>query len=306
MNNLFGQLRNRSRLFLFMLLPTLIVILIIGSILARMIKVITTGSVGVVEFSGKIASEPLKPGIHRVNPWSNVAIYSTQMVDIKETIEATSREGLGFNVDVSLQYHINPDRVIELYQTIGRDEKEIVISRFRSTVRMITALYPVEAIYSTKRQELSDRLESRLKDELEPLGLTVDGVYVREVMLPDSFQAMIQNKLNEDQQNQQATFAIEQERQQMEFRLEQERQEAERKRIEAQGTADAQAILAQQDIPEILEIRSMEVIEQLAESPNAKIVILGNTGGNNVPLVLQALSTQGGLPAQQPQPQPQQ
>ncbi|MEM8638474.1 MAG: prohibitin family protein [Cyanobacteria bacterium P01_G01_bin.54] len=250
-----------------------------GTLLIRGIKIISTGSVGVLEVAGTVAKEPLPPGMHWVNPWGNVEIYSTQIQDIKETIEATSKEGLGFNVDVSLQYHIAPDYATEVYKTIGKDEQEIVISRFRSIVRMITARYPAEAIYSEKRQELSEQLQIELKQSLEPLGFVLDGVFIREVMLPPSLQQAIQEKINEEQAGKQ-----------MAFKLEQERQEAERKRIEAQGKADAREILAQKTTPEILQIRSLEILEKLVESGDNKVIILGSGDDPNMPLMLRALN----------------
>ena len=59
----------------------------------------------------------------------------------------------------------------------------------------------------------------------------------------------------------------------MEFELQQERLEAQRKKIEAQGVSDAQQILAQGLSAEIIQWRSLEVLEKLSASPNAKLII---------------------------------
>ena len=63
----------------------------------------------------------------------------------------------------------------------------------------------------------------------------------------------------------------------MEFELEQERLEAQRKKIEAQGVRDAQQVLAEGLSEEIIKWRSLEVLEKLSNSPNAKLII---TDGN--------------------------
>lgn len=235
----------------------------LGILFVRGLSVIRAGHVGVVETAGTI-SRSLKPGIYWVNPFGSVEVYSTRIQDVKETVEATSLEGLSFNIDVSLQYHIDPGNVTEVYENIGDEETEIVTSRFRSIVRMVTAQYPVEAIYSVKRQEVSDRLQESLVAEIEPLGLIVDAVYLREVVLPDSLRASIQQ-----------TVDVEQQKKQFQAKLEQEQQEAERKRIEARGKADAQEILSRGMTPEILQLRAIEAMEKLAESDNAKVVIMG-------------------------------
>ena len=71
----------------------------------------------------------------------------------------------------------------------------------------------------------------------------------------------------------------------MNFILQKEKQEAERKRIEAQGIADFQKIVAQGISPQLLEWKGIEATEKLAASGNSKVVVVGNTK-NGLPLIL--------------------
>ncbi len=71
----------------------------------------------------------------------------------------------------------------------------------------------------------------------------------------------------------------------MAFRLQKETQEAQRKRIEAQGIRDFQQIVAQGISPQLLEWKGIEATENLAKSPNSKIVVIGS-GKNGLPLIL--------------------
>ncbi|MGB5107491.1 MAG: prohibitin family protein, partial [Candidatus Zixiibacteriota bacterium] len=80
-------------------------------------------------------------------------------------------------------------------------------------------------------------------------------------------------------------LASQQEAQRMEFILQKEQQEAERKRIEAQGIADFQKIVSAGINDKLLEWKGIETTEKLAQSPNAKIVIIGNSK-NGLPLIL--------------------
>mgnify|MGYP002776987718 FL=1 len=247
------------------------------AVLFRNVILIGGGNVGVVESFGQISSKPLLSGVHLVNPFSTVEVYSTRLKDLKETIEATSKEGLSFKVDVSLQYQVDPERAVEIYQKVGDGDNEaaIIAARFRSITRTITAKYPIEAIYSTKRQEVSDAIAKDLAAQLQPIGLKLDGVYLREVILPESLQAAIQEKLKADQQNQQ-----------MEFTIAQAKKEAERKRIEARGNADAQRILSSSITSGILQLRSIEAMEKLAASKNTKVVVVGGNKEGSVPTIL--------------------
>ena len=69
----------------------------------------------------------------------------------------------------------------------------------------------------------------------------------------------------------------EQESARMEFILSKERQEADRKRIEADGVASFQRIVSEGISPQLLQWKGIEATEKIAESPNAKVVVLGNT-----------------------------
>ena len=71
----------------------------------------------------------------------------------------------------------------------------------------------------------------------------------------------------------------------MEFVLTKEKQEADRKRIEAQGIADFQKIVAQGLSDQYLRWKGIEATEKLANSTNAKVVIVGS-GSDGLPIIL--------------------
>ena len=73
--------------------------------------------------------------------------------------------------------------------------------------------------------------------------------------------------------------------QQMQFVLQRERQEADRKRIEAQGVADFQRIVSTGISDQLLQWKGIEATEKLVNSPNSKIVVIGNPK-NGLPLIL--------------------
>lgn len=254
--------------------------ILIGSIavfnsISRLLVIVPPGNVGIVNFFGQIDDNTLAPGVHLVNPFNKVLNFSTRLKDVKENVDVTSQEGLSLNLDISLQYKLDPQKAATIYKTIGTDETQLVISRFRSTVRAITANYPASAIYSTKRQEIAQKIDQQLTQEIPTLGFIVEEALLRNVKMPDVLQAAIQNKLK-----------VEQENQQMKFVLEKERQEAERKRIEAQGIADSQKIISGGLTNQVLQLRAIEATEKLAQSNNSKIVIIGSEKGE-APILIQ-------------------
>ncbi len=71
----------------------------------------------------------------------------------------------------------------------------------------------------------------------------------------------------------------------MEFIIQREKQEADRKRIEAQGIADFQRIVAEAISEPLLRWKGIEATHKLAESGNAKVVVIG-AGKDGLPLIL--------------------
>ncbi len=251
----------------------LIALLATINAMSRLIIVIPAGTVGVEDFQGKVSDRTLPAGIHAINPFADVVQFSVRLRDLKEEIGATSKEGLALGIDVSIQYRIDPAKAASIYLNIGTEEREIVVSRFRSISREIISGYAAEEVYATKREEVSLKLAEKLRSQLAPIGFIVDEALLRNVKVPETLQAAIQQRLKAEQENLQ-----------MKFVLEKEKQEADRKRIEAKGSADAQKILAEGLTPAVLQLRAIEATEKLSLSQNSKIVILGS--GQSTPLIL--------------------
>ena len=105
--------------------------------------------------------------------------------------------------------------------------------QFRSAIREITASYEAKALYSAEREKISGEILSLFKRIAGERGIMVQQVLLRKIGLPPVVANAIQEKLRREQ-----------EAEQMKFVLQKEQQEAERKRIEAQGIADFQKIVA--------------------------------------------------------------
>jgi prohibitin 1 len=255
--------------------------------LGRFALVIPAGEVGVVETLGEVSATTLNPGIHFLNPFAEVVTFSTRIQDIKETVDSTSKEGLNFKIDVSLQYRLDPLKAGDVFKKIGdpSQEKEIIISRFRSFIRQVTANYALTEIYGEKRVLISQSLHKAMKAQLEPLGFIVEETLLRNIILPENIQAAIQAKV-----------AVEQETQKIGLEVIKAKKESERKIVEAKGTADAQKILsrgtsdAQKILSEgltdkIIKLKAIEATQELAKSPNSKVIIIGG-GQDRLPVIL--------------------
>lgn len=243
--------------------------------ISQCLTVVPAGTVGVVDFFGTVSDNTLKAGINFVNPLARVVKFSVKTLEIKEVMDVPSKEGLTVQLELSVLYHLNPDKAAEVYKTVGEDYASVLLEpQFRSVSRGVTAGYEAKALYTSEREMLAQIIMKDLEKITEPRGITIETTPLRRVGLPSGLAAAIEEKLR-----------MEQESQRMQFVLQKERQEADRKRIEAQGISDFQNIVAKGISAQLLQWKGIEATEKLASSQNAKVVIVGG-GKTGLPLIL--------------------
>jgi prohibitin 1 len=237
---------------------------------------VPAGYVGVVDFFGIVSERTLPAGINTVNPMARVLKYSIQTKEHKETMQVLSREGLSIGLEVSAIYRLDPEAAARVYRTVsgGDYESIILIPQFRSICRSVTASFQASALYSSERERLGAAIQEELAKTVAPRGVIIENTPIRNVALPTQLTEAIEQKQRADQESQR-----------MEFILTKEKQEADRKRIEAQGIADFQKIVAAGISDQLLRWKGVEATEKLAASPNAKIVIIGS-GKDGLPVIL--------------------
>ncbi|HKM90395.1 MAG TPA: prohibitin family protein [Candidatus Acidoferrales bacterium] len=238
---------------------------------------VDTGHVGVLTMFSKVdTSETLPEGLHLINPLKAVHEMSVQTQSRKEAADVPTTEGLMVHLETTLVFHLDRGHAATVYQGIGTGYVETIIEpNLRSAIREITATHSASALYTGAREEVSQKIEAELRRTLTPQGIFIESVLLRDVQLP----AMLRQSIEAKQQAEQDALR-------MSFILQKEKQEAERKRIEAQGISDFQHIVAQGISAQLLEWKGIEATEKLAASPNAKIVIVGNTK-NGLPLIFE-------------------
>ena len=236
---------------------------------------IPTGHVGIPTLFGRVTGETLGEGIHIINPLKAVEKLSIQTQSVKESANVPSNEGLILALDTSLLFRLDRSMAADVYQKVGSNYAEkIVEPTLRAAIRASTSSHTANALYTNARELVQQQIQDQLKAELAPRGVIVENILLRDVQLP----AMLKSSIEAKQQAEQDALR-------MSFILQKETQEAQRKRIEAQGIADFQKIVAQGISPQLLEWKGIEATEKLATSANSKVVIVGNSK-TGLPIIL--------------------
>jgi prohibitin 1 len=242
----------------------------------QLFTVIPAGHVGVIDFFGIVSDNTLKAGINYVNPFAKVIKFSVQTKELKENMQVLSREGLTIGLEISALYRLEADSAASVYKKIsdGDYENIVLVPQFRSVSRSVTANFQASALYSTERERLGENIMSELSKIVGARGIIIESTPLRNVALPTQLTEAIEQKQRADQESQR-----------MEFILTKERQEADRKRVEAQGVADFQKIVATTISEQLLRWKGIEATLKIAESNNAKVVIIGS-GKDGLPVIL--------------------
>src|SRR5215467_2645390 len=311
------SLRSRWGLFFMNQLTTISILLMVSLLVAivlypYMVINVPSGQVGVLwlRFRGGTVLDPRllkEEGLRIISPWNKVFLYDLQLQSQTDSYNAISKDGVSLTASINIRFRLKHDSVPQLHQSIGPNYlSSLVVPEIGSRMREVIADYTAEEVYSTKRQEIQDRIRGhteamlggkmieRGEDEDNapyrvPLNamLNLIDTLVLSIELPESIVAAINRKIEQYYISEEYTF-----------RVARERKESERKKIEAEGIRDFQQIVSQGISDSYLRWRGIEATLQLSQSSNAKVVIIGQ-GKDGLPIILG--NPNAGTPAPSPE-----
>lgn len=238
--------------------------LLLAALFLQSCAIVRPGEVAVKSTLGKLKDQVYSPGAVAYNPFlTRVIRIPTRTVNLEVQVNLPSQEGLNVNSEISILYHIKPEMAPAVIATVGENYEEIMIlSVFRSASADVASRFLAKNMHSGQRSDIELQIKHHMDSLLSDRGFEIEAVLLKSISLPPGLYTAIEDKLEAEQQAQR-----------MEFELQREQYEADRKRIEAQGVADAQKILAEGLSPTIIQWRSLEVLQSLSASPNAKLII---------------------------------
>lgn len=239
---------------------------------------IHSGELGVLYsrfFGGTVLDRTYQEGIHVIPPWDILFIYDIRIQEETQEVDVLTVDGLTVKVQASLRYQLISDKLPTLHQQIGPEyKKKIILPIMTSAVRQTIGSYRPDALYSTARQELQDKMLVDATEEMGRLPILIHGFVVKKIVLPDLLSSAIVDKLVAEQQFLRYNYL-----------LAEAREEAKRKAIEGQGIRYYQALINDHMTTNFLRYEGIQATNRLAGSTNAKVVVVGG-GQDGLPLIL--------------------
>jgi regulator of protease activity HflC (stomatin/prohibitin superfamily) len=255
-------------------------------------------------------------GLHIIAPWNKIFIYDLRLQSQSQQYHAISKDGVSVNVEINIRYQLLHNSVGVLHKFIGPDYFNTILSpEIGAQAREVISRYTAQEVYTSRdriQQEIRDNSQKVLADQLNKLvqpsameeadpqhyndflasAILILDTLVLGIELPPEIVAAINRQTEQ-------FYMI----QEYKYRVIREAEESQRKQIEANGIASFQRTVSQGISDSYLRWQGINATLMLAQSPNAKVVIIGS-GRDGLPIILGNMDTPLGGVAAPPEGSP--
>ena len=251
------------------------------------VRFVNVGEVGVLHTFGVVDPTPRPEGLLVKAPWASLETLSvrTQQLTMSsraedaspsatdQTVRTLTSEGLSVGLDITTLYRLQFADAPDVFQKIGPNYVEIVVRpAIRDAIRDVVGEFQAEALYTTARTEVAEKIEQQLQSILSERGVLVENVLLRDVSLPQQITTAIERKLAAEQ-------AIETRR----FQVQEAEQEAQRRVEEATGIAEANTLINESLTAAVLQDK---YIQALREIDAGSVVYVPTNPDTGLPVIL--------------------
>lgn len=200
-----------------MIIAGVILVAVIALLLSSSIKIVESGHRGVllhwsevdgVSFQNNewVATRaPLNEGLHFVVPiQDDIVPIEVRTTKFEKSTTSASNDLQTVSTTVTVNYHLDPERVHVLYRSLGLDfSSRIIQPAVDETVKQVTANYDAEELI-TKRAIVKSDIETALEKRLTPFGIIQETVSLTDFQFSAVFDAAVEAKVEAQQKALQA------------------------------------------------------------------------------------------------------
>jgi regulator of protease activity HflC (stomatin/prohibitin superfamily) len=229
---------------------------------------VDAGDRGVVLRFGAVTGRILDPGPHLITPFiETVQLISVQVQVEKLDSQASSHDLQVVHTQVTLAYYQDPCCVTDLWSKLNNDAlNRVVVPAIQEAIKAQTAQYDAEQLIA-QRPTVRAGIEQYVRDRLTPHHIDVDAVSITDFNFSEEYNRAIEAKVTAQQNALKA-----------ENDLNRIKIEAEQKVAQAQAEAKALEVQKQQITPELIQLRSIEMMQQHWDGHLPDVYIGGSTG----------------------------
>jgi regulator of protease activity HflC (stomatin/prohibitin superfamily) len=151
------------------------------------------------------------PGLHELRryPLQDQMYHPERSSKANGEAPFQSAEGRPLGVDLTIRYALDPTKLVAISKSLPVDiNTDVVEPLVQGVVYKVFTRYTVREIFSTKRQELQDVIETELKPLLAADGLVLRRVMMGNVDLPPDYRAGMDKLLAEELETEKMQYTL--------------------------------------------------------------------------------------------------
>lgn len=240
------------------------------------ITTVDAGNIGVVKRFGNPTRE-LYPGIHFILPIADdVTMVTVQTRIVNPSENAASHDLQIVHTEVTLAFRVDPQYATSILVDLNNDEvTRVIVPAILEAIKATTAQYDVQELIS-KRPLVRDGIENFVKARLEPYHIIAQSTSITDFSFSKEFEDAIEAKVTAIQNAEKATNDLKR------IQIQAQQQVA-----QAQGEADALKAQKEQITPELLQLRTIEMMKEKWDG-HLPVTMVGGSGALPMMDVLQA------------------
>lgn len=156
-----------------------------------------TGARGVVLSWNKPTGEVKNEGMYPVMPGTGYDIVEMNVQTVADEIKTTaaSKDLQTVNTTVTVNYHLDPSKVVQVYDRLRHDyETRVVNPTVHEAVKASTARFVANDLIA-HRNEVRDSIDKNLRDQMTPYGIVIDQVLITDFSFDKQFQDAVEEKV---------------------------------------------------------------------------------------------------------------
>jgi len=157
---------------------------------------VPAGYRGVVLRFGATTGEVKQPGLYTVIPFvTTVAQTNVQVQAYSTDAAAASHDLQNVQTKVTLNYSVDPDKVVDIYNRLNQDyEDRIIAPAIQEATKAATAQFTAEELI-TRRPEARNLLEKNLQTRLNEFDMHIAAMSITNFEFSDDFTKAIEAKV---------------------------------------------------------------------------------------------------------------
>jgi len=180
----------------------IVVLIIIGVVTASAVQIVDAGHRGVLLHWNAVdlTQAPLSEGLHFVTPFADSVVQmEIRTLKFVKATSAASKDLQTVSTEITVNYHPDPNAVNILYQSVGLNyENRVITPTVEEVVKQVTANYNAEELI-TKRPQVKADIEADISSRLSEFNIVTEIVSITDFQFSALFASAIESKVEAEQ-----------------------------------------------------------------------------------------------------------